>query len=313
LAADASRQGIRAPDASARTFGQTDFQYIRFAIADTRWIVYAVEPRSAGFDGWNISARRGLKKGVDRDQPEYWPRVAYYSDESKVSWWRWPSNRSSLRDFEPKWSDMMTLWWIKRYLLLRIMGKPAGEGLRDSFVDPKLVGREDIAGVECWKLVETHRSKNGGPVRLTVWIAPDAGFAPLAWEDFAVHKGQRQQGYLRTIRALAVSQVAENLWLPTTVVHHEYLYEPDQANAWGFSRLVVYRDLRANEDIDWLGFASWPPLGSLVQDQRAESQAAGDIYYRAGMVSPLETKPQVPPHDDQAAQPLTGHEFDDLL
>ena len=173
-----------------------------------------------------------------------------------------------------------------------------------SFVRATKTGVGDAP--EAWRLQAYFTSNSGDIIRYTVWVDPQRGYMPLAFESLIVNPQARERGMRHYRRVLSSKQVGD-VYLPVETLYVWYVYG-GLPTSWQRIEHVLFSDLRAN-----LGkptFSLLPPLGTLLHDDRPEVLRH---YYLGDFDGALqEFRNAIRPEPDQTMdRPLTGHEMDE--
>jgi len=297
-----------------RELGSQDLQCVAFAIdyPAGMWQLQAAELVSAGFDPLGVICAWGLPTAFEEvDEPWRRPQVCWACDGETETRYGYATGEVREAAAGPDAERPGLLLELERYLGT-LFGADARAFEADRPGEARLGGTETIANLECREVFCEYQA-DAGPGRTAMWVAPDNGFLVTRIEDFAVERETPTRGYRWVFEVRAAKPYGEGIWLPVEVVRHEYTYLPGEPAAWRQSALFVSRDLRANEPVDWPRVRRWPLLGMKVYRHTPEPQAAiwggADRLLRDFAGGHL----LVPHYDDEAAQPLTGHEFEHLL
>jgi hypothetical protein len=299
------------------TYRRKDLQRLLFWVdfVEQKWDVQVIELISAGYDPLAVVGDFGVAESEQGGvQPWRRPQMRSTCDGEVHTLLRSGSRQPSacyIQLCDPDQANRGILHQLKFYLLLTIGNIPPGTYVRDRWAAPKVSASEPLLGRECYELGDEHLV-DVGPTRGAIWVSPEVGFSLVKRDDLGVEWPSLRTGYRRVMEARSIQAFPDGLWLPTETVQHVYIYAQGRQDSWGYTRLCRFTDLRVNDEIDWHPVNAAPPLGTTVYDLRVGGtprvHGAVDDALRAFESGSLD----VPAYDLDAAEPLTGHEFDHL-
>jgi len=292
----------------------------RFFVGPDRWQCELAEPVPCGANPWGMPVRGMNGRPLVEVESAAGCPVGYsVSDGKKVMEYNAAIGVASVRAYALGADEGLPMDAVRASLLLTAASAPLGRSLRRLIhseyssrpTQLVTVTEHDLVDeTDCWRLGIYFGVDWGALVRYRVWVSPQRGYMPMAFESLIVEGNNRCSGLRGYTRVVSAQEVAPGLWLPTQTLFSVSAHEPDRPSNWWRIYRVRYDDLRINGPD--ATFDLVPPLGTRVQDERPDH---ADVHQLGQLDRALrEYKETDPPElDAERDGPLTGHEFDEAF
>ncbi len=294
----------------------------RFFLGAGEWHCELAEIVPCGINPWGMALKGSQGKELTEvSSAEDCPVSYSISDGQKVILYNAAFGLADIKDYEEQDCYGQPMRSIRRALLLTERKFPFGEMLLQRLHNEhdsqptelvRAVPGDAIDTVNCWRL-EIYFRSGGSLIRYSVWIAPDRGYMPMAFESLGVDDETRDKGMRHCTRVVAAEEVAPGIWVPTESIYAWYVYEPRRESNWYRMFRVGFSDLRVN--VRQQTFDVLPPLGTSVRDMR-DIRAERVVFGQLGRLDQAleEFRRAEPPQlDPDMDSPLTGRELSELF